>query len=82
MARPHQVKKKRLPLELAPRGRLCLERNASEVLLSPASRLEDEAMNVFENVVANEQFVLPKHSWIIPGLTLGASLVAVALALS
>ncbi len=39
-------------------------------------------MNVFENVVENERFVLPKHSWIIPGLTLGASLVAVALALS
>jgi hypothetical protein len=38
-------------------------------------------MTLFESVVRNEKFVLPKQSWIIPGLTL-VSLVAVALALS
>ena len=39
-------------------------------------------MNVFESILANERFVLPKQSWIIPGLTLGASLIAVVLALA
>jgi hypothetical protein len=29
-----------------------------------------------------EKFVLPKQGWIIPGLTLGATLVAVVLALA
>jgi hypothetical protein len=37
-------------------------------------------MPLFDSVSANEKFVLPKHSWLIAGLTLGASLVAVALA--
>ena len=50
--------------------------------LLPAPRREDQAMNVFESILANERFVLPKQSWIIPGLTLGASLVAVVLALA
>jgi hypothetical protein len=39
-------------------------------------------MTLFESVVRSEKFILPKQSWIIPGLTLGVSLVAVALALS
>ena len=39
-------------------------------------------MRLFESIAGNEKFVLPKESWIIPGLTLGISLVAVALALS
>ena len=39
-------------------------------------------MTLFESVARNEKFVLPKATWIIPGLTLGVSLVAVALALS
>jgi hypothetical protein len=34
----------------------------------------------FETVSANEKFVLPRLSWIIPALTLGASLIAIALA--
>ncbi len=37
-------------------------------------------MPLFESVSANEKFVLPKQTWLIAGLTLGASLVAVALA--
>jgi hypothetical protein len=45
-------------------------------------RLEGQAMNVLESILAKERFVLPKQSWIIPGLTLGASLVALALALA
>ncbi len=39
-------------------------------------------MTWFETALANEKFVLPKQSWIIPGLTLGVSLLAVALALA
>jgi hypothetical protein len=39
-------------------------------------------MPLFESVSANEKFVLPKQSWLIAGLTLGASLVAVVLALA
>jgi hypothetical protein len=37
-------------------------------------------MPLFESVSENEKFVLPKQSWLIAGLTLGVSLVAVALA--
>ena len=47
-----------------------------------ASGEEDRDMTLFESVARNEKFVLPKATWIIPGLTLGVSLVAVALALS
>ena len=43
---------------------------------------EDQNMTLFESVLANEKFVLPKQSWLIAGLTLGASLVAVVLALA
>ena len=43
-------------------------------------RGEDRDMPLFESVSANEKFVLPKQSWLIAGLTLGVSLVAVALA--
>jgi hypothetical protein len=48
----------------------------------PRSLEGNREMTLFESVVRNEEFVLPKQSWIIPGLTLGVSLVAVALALS
>ncbi len=37
-------------------------------------------MWLFESVSANEKFVLPKLSWIIPALTVGASLIAIAIA--
>ena len=39
-------------------------------------------MTWFEIALVNEKFVLPKQSWIIPGLTLGATLLAVVLALA
>jgi hypothetical protein len=38
-------------------------------------------MTWFEIALIDEKFVLPKESWIIPGLTLGATLVAVVVAL-
>jgi hypothetical protein len=37
-------------------------------------------MTWFEIALLDEKFVLPKETWIIPGLTLGVSLVAVVLA--
>jgi hypothetical protein len=42
---------------------------------------EDRDMTWFEIALIDEKFVLPKESWIIPGLTLGATLVAVVVAL-
>jgi hypothetical protein len=37
-------------------------------------------MWLFDSVSANEKFVLPRRSWVIPAVTLGVSLIAIALA--
>ncbi len=37
-------------------------------------------MWLFESVSENDKFVLPRLSWIIPAVTVGASLIAIALA--
>ena len=46
----------------------------------PVSRQEEREMWLFESVSENDKFVLPRLSWIIPAVTVGASLIAIALA--